>query len=53
MTGRGDAYRYLAGSIAAFPSVDELIAMERRSGFHHISALPLCHGAATILLSEK
>jgi len=53
VTGRADAYRYLAGSIAAFPSVDELSALKHKAGFRVISAIPLCRGIATIVVSRK
>lgn len=42
------AYQYLARSIAAFLSVEQVCARMAEAGFEHVEARPLCGGIATL-----
>lgn len=53
ISGKPQAYRYLAQSIANFISSEELSEMMRSSGFQNIKIQPLCGGIATIFVAEK
>jgi len=41
LTGKPEAYQYLAGTIDAFPTVDELSGLITASGFQSVRATPL------------
>ncbi|MCC6556619.1 MAG: class I SAM-dependent methyltransferase, partial [Polyangiaceae bacterium] len=43
-------YRYLQGSIAAFPPPDEFAAMMGAAGIEVLAALPLTFGAACLFV---
>jgi demethylmenaquinone methyltransferase/2-methoxy-6-polyprenyl-1,4-benzoquinol methylase len=53
LTGDEEAYRYLAKSIAAFPSAEEFTSLLARVGFQEISARPLTLGVVTIYTGLK
>ena len=48
VTGRGDAYRYLADSIARFPDRDAFAAEIEAAGFDRVRPRPLSGGIATL-----
>ena len=48
LTGQGEAYQYLAGSIGEFPSGDAMLELFREAGFSEESATPLSGGIASI-----
>ena len=52
LTGEGDAYQYLAGSIHEFPSGDEMLDMFRAAGMKNCIAKPLSGGIASIYVGE-
>lgn len=48
MTGEGDAYEYLAGTIEQFPSGAEMTQLIEANGFSDAEAKPLSFGVASI-----
>lgn len=48
MTGNGEAYRHLCGSIERFPSGEAMCALMRAGGFAEVEAEALSGGIATI-----
>ncbi len=48
MTGEGDAYEYLAGTIEQFPSGQEMTQLIEANGFTNAEAKPLSFGVASI-----
>ncbi|MGB2092102.1 MAG: ubiquinone/menaquinone biosynthesis methyltransferase [Akkermansiaceae bacterium] len=48
ITGEGDAYEYLAGSIEQFPSGKDMCALIEESGFEDAQCTPLSFGVASI-----
>ncbi len=53
VTGKKDAYDYLAASIEKFPSGRAMTALIEANGFSAAIALPLTGGIATIYVAEK
>jgi len=53
VTGQGDAYRYLAGSLEGHPDADALASMMTDAGFANVSYVRLGLGAIAIHLGEK
>lgn len=53
ISGDGDAYRYLPGSIEAFPPAPEFLAMMDDAGFVGTEAVPLTFGAATVFAGRR
>lgn len=52
MTGEGDAYEYLAGTIEQFPSGEKMTALIESSGFNNAKCIPLSFGVASIYTAE-
>jgi len=52
MTGEGDAYEYLAGTIEQFPSGKKMTDLIESSGFKHAKCRPLSFGVASIYTAE-
>lgn len=52
LTGEGEAYQYLAGSIHEFPSGDAMLEMFREAGLKNSVAKPLSGGIASIYVGE-
>lgn len=52
LTGQGDAYQYLAGSIHEFPSGENMLEMFREAGMKNCLAKPLSGGIASIYVGE-
>lgn len=50
LTGEGDAYQYLAGSIERFPSGEAMLERFRRVGLRDCEWIPLSGGIASIYL---
>jgi len=48
ITGEGDAYEYLAGSIEQFPSGKEMCSLIEENGFKEAQCIPLTFGVASI-----
>lgn len=48
MTGEGDAYEYLAGTIEQFPSGKEMCGLIEAAGFTDVDAEPLTFGVASV-----
>ena len=48
LTGQGEAYRYLAGSIGEFPSGEPMLELFRKAGFSGEKVKPLSGGIASI-----
>ncbi len=48
ISGDGEAYRYLATSVATFPDGDELCSLLQAAGFVGVRATPLTGGVATL-----
>ncbi len=48
MTGEGDAYEYLAGTIEEFPSGEKMTALIESCGFSNAESKPLSFGVASI-----
>ncbi|MFP6873510.1 MAG: ubiquinone/menaquinone biosynthesis methyltransferase [Verrucomicrobiales bacterium] len=48
ITGRGEAYRYLGGSIESFPAGEQMCELIRATGFSATRQKPLSPGVATI-----
>ena len=48
LTGQGEAYRYLAGSIGEFPSGEAMLELFRKAGFRGEKSQPLSGGIASI-----
>ncbi|MDA7888147.1 ubiquinone/menaquinone biosynthesis methyltransferase [Akkermansiaceae bacterium] len=48
LTGQGEAYQYLAGSIGEFPSGEAMLDLFREAGFSEESAKPLSGGIASV-----
>jgi demethylmenaquinone methyltransferase/2-methoxy-6-polyprenyl-1,4-benzoquinol methylase len=48
LVGRGDAYRYLAGSVAQLPPPDEVCRLLDAAGFEGVSSRPLTGGMVTL-----
>ncbi|MBA2243294.1 MAG: ubiquinone/menaquinone biosynthesis methyltransferase [Chthoniobacterales bacterium] len=53
VTGKKDAYDYLAASIKKFPSGGAMTALIEANGFSGATALPLTGGIATIYVAAK
>ncbi len=53
MTGHREAYDYLADSIEAFPSGQDMINLLKSCGYDHITAEPLNGGIAGIYTARK
>jgi len=53
LTGQGDAYQYLAGSIGEFPYGDDMVALFKRAGFTEASCDPLSGGIASIYVGSR
>ena len=52
ITGEGDAYEYLAGTIEQFPSGKDMCALIEAAGFKGADAEPLTFGVASIYTAE-
>jgi len=52
MTGEGDAYEYLAGTIEQFPSGCDMTGLIESCGFTDAQATPLTFGVASIYTAE-
>lgn len=48
LTGQGQAFEYLAGTIEKFPSGSEMIALFGKSGLEEVKAIPLSGGIASV-----
>lgn len=53
VAGDGEAYRYLADSVASFPDGDELRRRLEAAGFAGVRATPLTGGVATLYDGER
>lgn len=53
LTGQGEAYRYLAGSIGDFPSGEAMLELFRKAGFSREEAKPLSGGIASIYCGTR
>ncbi|HBE95802.1 MAG TPA: methyltransferase [Verrucomicrobiales bacterium] len=53
LTGQGEAYRYLAGSIGEFPSGEAMLELFRKAGFSGEEAKPLSGGIASIYCGAR
>ncbi len=53
MTGQGQAYKYLAGSIEQFPSGPAMETLIKENGFANARTTPLNFGIASIYLAQK
>ncbi len=53
LTGEGDAYDYLAGTIEQFPSGDEMNALIESSGWTEAQCTPLSFGVASVYTAKK
>lgn len=53
ITGKKNAYRYLAGSIEKFPSGEAMYTLIETSGFSHAQAEALSGGIVTIYRAQK
>jgi len=53
LTGEGEAYQYLAGSIGEFPYGDEMLALFEKAGLADAKCDPLSGGIASIYTGEK
>ena len=53
LTGQGEAYRYLAGSIGDFPSGEAMLELFRKAGFNGEEAKPLSGGIASIYCGTR
>jgi len=53
ISGKPQAYKYLAQSIASFIDPEELSSMMQAAGFRNIAVRPLCGGIATIFTGCK
>jgi len=53
VSGDGEAYRYLADSVASFPDGDELRRRLEAAGFAGVRATPLTGGVATLYDGER
>lgn len=52
MTGEGDAYEYLAGTIEQFPSGEKMTDLIESSGYQNAQCKPLSFGIASIYTAE-
>lgn len=52
ITGEGDAYQYLAGTIEQFPSGEKMTGLIESSGFKNARCRPLSFGIASIYTAE-
>ena len=52
MTGEGEAYEYLAGTIEQFPSGEKMTDLIESSGFNNAHCIPLSFGVASIYTAE-
>lgn len=52
LTGQGEAYQYLAGSIGDFPSGEEMVALFEKAGLPGCQHDPLSGGIASIYTAE-
>jgi len=53
LTGEGDAYEYLAGTIEQFPSGDDMNALIESAGWNDAKCTPLSFGVASVYTAEK
>jgi demethylmenaquinone methyltransferase/2-methoxy-6-polyprenyl-1,4-benzoquinol methylase len=53
LTGRPDAYRYLAASAKAFPSGEAMLHLLLENGFDQARAFPLCLGSVSIYVARR
>lgn len=53
LTGEGEAYRYLAGSIGEFPSGEAMLELFGKAGLENCSAEALSGGIASVYVGEK
>jgi len=53
ITGKSDAYKYMAKSIEAFPSGELMCTLLKESGFSQPNAKPLTAGIVTVYTAEK
>ncbi len=53
LSGRMEAYRYLAGSVSNFASPDELASKMKNAGFKRVDIIPMTGGIATIMSGVK
>jgi len=52
MTGEGDAYEYLAGTIEQFPSGDKMNELNESEGWKDAKCHPLSFGVASVYTAE-
>lgn len=48
LTGQGQAFEYLAGTIEKFPSGQDMVELFEKSGFQEVKAQPLSGGIASV-----
>ena len=52
LTGQGEAYQYLAGSIGEFPSGDKMVELFEKAGLPSAQCDPLSGGIASIYTAQ-